>query len=103
MNNAVKYNRPGGQVRITAETDGPYLKICVIDTGIGISKEGVANLFSEFFREKREANRQVTGTGLGLSIVKRIVDFYHGRIAVVSELDKGSTFTVWLPYQRAGR
>lgn len=103
VNNAVKCNRRGGLVRITAETDGPYLKICVIDTGIGISKEGVANLFSEFFREKREANRQVTGTGLGLSIVKRIVDFYHGRIAVVSELDKGSTFTVWLPYQRAGR
>jgi len=100
--NAVKYNRYGGQVRISAEPDGPYVKISVADTGIGISKDGVSRLFSEFFREKREATSLITGTGLGLSIVKRIVDFYHGRIAVESELDKGSTFTVWLPGQESG-
>jgi len=99
VSNAVKYNRSGGQVCISAEPDGPYVKISVADTGIGISKESVGRLFSEFFREKREATSLVTGTGLGLSIVKRIVDFYHGRIAVDSELDRGSTFTVWLPCQ----
>ena len=76
------------------------MKISVADTGIGISKEGMGRLFTEFFREKREENSLVTGTGLGLSIVKRIVNFYHGRLDVESELDKGSTFTVWFPSHR---
>lgn len=102
VSNAVKYNRPKGQVRISAEPAGPYVKISVADTGIGISKDGLGRVFSEFFREKSEATSLITGTGLGLSIVKRIVDFYHGRITVESELDKGTTFTVWLPGQGAG-
>jgi len=102
VSNAVKYNRPGGQVRISAEPDGPYVRISVADTGIGIGQEGLSRLFSEFFREKREETTLITGTGLGLSIVKRIVDFYHGRIAVESKLGKGSTFMVWLPCQESG-
>ena len=97
VSNAIKYNRHGGRVRISADQQGPFVKISVADTGIGISKEGVGRLFTEFFREKREENSLVTGTGLGLSIVKRIVTFYHGRIEVESELDKGSTFNVWFP------
>jgi two-component system phosphate regulon sensor histidine kinase PhoR len=96
VDNAVKYNRHGGHVRISAEREAPYVRISVADTGIGISKEGIRRLFTEFYREKREENSLIPGTGLGLSIVKRIVDFYHGRIAVESELDKGATFTVWL-------
>ncbi|MBD3174085.1 MAG: sensor histidine kinase, partial [Armatimonadia bacterium] len=67
------------------------------DTGIGISEKGQAQLFSEFFREKRTENQLTTGTGLGLSIVSRIVDFYNGRVEVESELNEGSTFSVWLP------
>lgn len=101
VGNAIKYNKQDGCVRITAEQDGPYVRLSVADTGIGISKEGLSRLFSEFFREKKHGTRHVTGTGLGLSIVKRIVDFYHGRIEVESELGKGSTFTVWLPFKRA--
>jgi len=97
VNNAIKYNRKGGTVWIKAGREGHYLRTSVRDTGVGISQEGLERLFSEFFREKREENRYVTGTGLGLSIVRRIVDFYHGRIEVESELNKGSTFTVWLP------
>jgi len=99
LSNAIKYNREGGQVRISAEQEGPYVRISVSDTGIGISEEGLSRLFTEFFREKSEATSLITGTGLGLSIVKRIVDFYHGRISVESELDHGTTFTVWLPCQ----
>lgn len=99
VDNAVKYNKPGGRVVIAAECSGSYVKVSVADTGIGISKESRHRLFSEFFREKREETSLITGTGLGLSIVKRIVDFYHGRITVDSELGKGSIFTVWLPYQ----
>ncbi|MBC7286435.1 MAG: response regulator [Armatimonadetes bacterium] len=97
VSNAIKYNKPGGNVRITAGQEGPYVRVSVADTGVGISKEGLQRLFSEFFREKRPETSRVTGTGLGLSIVKRIVDFYHGRIDVESEVGQGTTFTVWLP------
>jgi two-component system, OmpR family, phosphate regulon sensor histidine kinase PhoR len=103
VDNAIKYNKPDGRVSIAADQNGPYLKISVVDTGIGIGKEGLRRLFSEFFREKRAETSLITGTGLGLSIVKRIVDFYHGRIEVDSELGKGSIFTVWLPHQSSSQ
>ena len=99
VSNAIKYNKQDGYARISAEKDGPYVKVSVADTGIGISKKGLSQLFSEFFREKRKETKRITGTGLGLSIVKNIVDFYHGRIEVESEVGKGSTFTVWLPIE----
>ncbi len=97
VSNAVKYNRPGGSVTVTGSADGPYVRVDITDTGLGISEEGIRNLFTEFYREKRRETSQITGTGLGLSIVKRIVDFYHGRLDVQSKLDEGSTFSVWLP------
>ena len=97
VSNAIKYNREGGSVSISATPDGPFVKISVKDTGIGISEKGQAQLFSEFFREKRSENQLTTGTGLGLNIVRRIVDFYNGRVEVESVLNEGSTFTVRLP------
>lgn len=97
VSNAIKYNHPGGRVTVTGAQEGPFVKISVTDTGMGISEEGIQNLFTEFYREKRRETAQVTGTGLGLSIVKRIVDFYHGRVEVQSRLGEGSTFSVWLP------
>lgn len=97
VSNAIKYNTPGGRVTVTGGAEGPYVRLAVTDTGIGIGEEGLKGLFSEFFREKRRETSMVTGTGLGLSIVKRIVDFYHGRIDAKSHEDEGSTFTVWLP------
>jgi len=99
VSNAIKYNRPGGVVKVYAVAEGPYVRFDVADNGIGISAEGQQSLFSEFFREKRRETAQVTGTGLGLSIVKRIVDFYHGRLDVKSHEGEGSTFSVWLPRQ----
>jgi PAS domain S-box-containing protein len=97
ISNAIKYNKPGGRVTIRGACEGPYVRVSVSDTGVGISEEGLGQLFNEFFREKRPETSYVTGTGLGLSIVKRIVDFYHGRITAESKLGEGSTFTVWLP------
>ena len=97
VSNAVKYNRPGGRVSVRAEPAGAYVRVTVEDTGVGISTEGLERLFTEFFREKTSQTQMVTGTGLGLSIVKRIVDFYQGRIDVQSTLGQGSTFVVELP------
>jgi len=99
VSNAVKYNRPKGRIEITAEKEGPFVRLRFADTGIGISEEGRERLFTEFFREKSPETRHVTGTGLGLSIVKSIVDFYHGRIEVESELGTDSVFTMWLPFR----
>jgi PAS domain S-box-containing protein len=101
LSNAIKYNNPNGSVWIRAEQDRQCVKVSIADTGIGISKEGLSQLFSEFFREKRANTRGIQGTGLGLSIVKNIVDFYHGRIEVQSELGKGSVFTVYLPFRQS--
>ncbi|MGQ9730914.1 MAG: ATP-binding response regulator [Candidatus Zipacnadales bacterium] len=100
VSNAIKYNRPPGKVNIVIEREGPYVKVSVADTGVGISEEGLQKLFREFFREKTSATKHIIGTGLGLSIVKRIVDFYHGRVEVQSTLGQGSTFSVWLPFKR---
>ena len=97
VSNGIKYNRPGGSVTVRARDGGYYLHLEVIDTGIGIPPDALPRLFSEFYRVKRPETAGITGTGLGLSIVKKIVDSYHGRVEVQSELDRGSTFTVCLP------
>ena len=100
VSNAIKYNHAGGTVTVRGAAEGAFVRLSVTDTGIGISQEGLEQLFSEFFREKRRETSRITGTGLGLSIVKRIVDFYHGRLEVQSKVGEGSTFNVWLPRQR---
>lgn len=101
VSNAIKYNKPKGRVEIAAEQEGPFVTFRISDTGVGITEEAQRRLFSEFFREKRAETRHVTGTGLGLSIVKSIVDFYHGSIKVTSEVEKGSVFTVRLPFRHS--
>lgn len=97
LTNAVKYNRDGGAVHLSARTAGRYLRVDVGDTGIGIPRESIPKLFDEFYRVKRPETRGITGTGLGLSIVKRILEAHHGYVEVESELGKGSTFSVFLP------
>lgn len=97
LTNAVKYNREEGKVWVEAKVEGPYVRIDISDTGVGIPKEALPKLFREFFRLRTPETKYVTGTGLGLSIVKKIVDAHGGRVEVISELGKGSTFTVYLP------
>ncbi|MGQ9674355.1 MAG: ATP-binding protein [Chloroflexota bacterium] len=100
LSNAIKYNRPGGQVTVQASVSGPFVRIDVIDTGIGIPPEAIPRVFDEFFRVKRPETRGITGTGLGLSIVKRIIEAHHGRVELHSELDKGTTVSVYLPFTK---
>jgi PAS domain S-box-containing protein len=97
LTNAIKYNRPEGKVWVQAKVEGPYVRIDISDTGVGIPKEALPKLFREFFRLRTPETKHVTGTGLGLSIVKKIVDAHGGRVEVISELGKGSTFTTYLP------
>ncbi|MGQ9681249.1 MAG: response regulator [Anaerolineae bacterium] len=101
IGNAIKYNRPGGAVFLRGRSDEHHLYLEVQDTGLGMPKEALPRLGSEFFRVKRPETAAITGTGLGLSIVRRILDYYHGRWQVESELGQGTRFVIALPISPA--
>ncbi len=96
ISNAVKYNRDGGSVRVQLRRLDESVRIRVTDTGIGLSAEEQAKLFTEFMRIKNEHTVKILGSGLGLSTVRKIANLYEGEASVASEIGKGSTFTVTL-------
>jgi len=100
VDNAVKFNHPGGRVKVTAETekDGHYQFIHVHDTGAGIPAEHLPRVFERFYRVDRARSREVGGTGLGLAIVKHLARAHGGEAYVTSELGAGSEFSVKLPF-----
>jgi signal transduction histidine kinase len=100
IGNAIKYTPVGGRVQVSLSHGGDQLVGQVRDTGIGISAEAQARLFTEFFRAENAKAFSRQGTGLGLTIVKRIVEDAGGRIWVESEPGKGTTFTFTLPVAR---
>ena len=97
ITNAINYTPEGGRVAIGAEIDGLFVCMKVSDTGYGIPKEELDQIFKRFYRVKTEKTRLVIGTGLGLPIVKKIVETHNGHIQVQSEEGQGSTFTVCIP------
>ncbi|MDR2136909.1 MAG: response regulator, partial [Synergistaceae bacterium] len=97
LSNAFKYTKEGKvTLRVTGERQGDefWLTCVVSDTGIGIKKEDLGKLFSEYMQFDTWNNRKIEGTGLGLSICKSLVDMMGGTIEAESEYGKGSTFTV---------
>ncbi|PJF29439.1 MAG: hypothetical protein CUN52_08370, partial [Phototrophicales bacterium] len=98
LSNAIKYTPNGGTVTLSAEITTDSVIIKVQDTGMGIPKDDLPHLFEKFYRVKNDAHMQVEGTGLGLSIVKSIVENHDGTITVESEVNKGTTFFIRLPY-----
>ena len=96
ISNAIKYNHEGGSVTVEVEEGPETIQVKVHDTGIGMTREEMAKLFLEFSRIKNEKTRNILGSGLGLSILKRLAGLYGGKVAVASEPDRGSTFTVTL-------
>ncbi|HPT20879.1 MAG TPA: hybrid sensor histidine kinase/response regulator [Bacteroidales bacterium] len=97
VSNAVKYNKMGGKAEIVIDNSDSEAIIIISDTGIGITKNDVENLFTEFVRIKNEKTRNISGSGLGLSIVRKVIELYHGTINVESTPDVGTTFTIRLP------
>jgi two-component system phosphate regulon sensor histidine kinase PhoR len=97
ISNAVKYNKPGGEVWVKVREEDRNLIVQVKDNGVGIPKESLGRIFERFYRVDKGRSKKQGGTGLGLSIVKHIVNFYHGTISVRSELDKETEFTVKIP------
>lgn len=92
--NAIKYNRPGGEVGVSIETRGDTLALEVRDTGIGIAPEHHDKVFERFYRVDKSHSRQSGGTGLGLSIVKHAVQYHGGRIEIQSAPGEGTAITV---------
>jgi two-component system phosphate regulon sensor histidine kinase PhoR len=100
ISNAIKYNVDNGSVTIETTVDANYVGFHVKDTGIGMSQEHLPRIFDDFFRIEDKRTRKISGTGLGLTIAKKITDSHFGHIEVKSQPDKGSTFSVYLPYQK---
>lgn len=123
LNNAVKFTPEGGQVSLTATIDmknptgysgldiedvQPVLPPCthtlsisIADTGIGIEDKDMKHLFQPFVQLDSSLSRQYPGTGLGLALVRQMVELHGGQVSVVSEIGKGSCFTVRIPYRMA--
>lgn len=98
--NAIRYNRPGGTVRITVTEEGSELVIRVIDTGCGIPAQYRESIFQPFFRVEQSRSRAYGGVGLGLALVWEIAALHGGRVAAEQSDETGTTMAVRLP---AGR
>jgi signal transduction histidine kinase len=101
LTNANKYTPDGGSIRVSAERDGSFLRISVRDSGIGMTPEDQASLFTQFFRSASDAVRDQPGWGLGLHVTKKLVEVLGGAISVESELGKGSLFSFTQPLSEA--
>jgi signal transduction histidine kinase len=103
VSNAIRYTPRGGRIGIIGVVHGSYAALNVTDTGIGIPKEKIENVFDEFFRASNARQAVPEGTGMGLAITKRIAEMHDGTIMVRSEEGKGTIFTVTLPVFRRER
>ncbi len=97
MENAIKYNKPGGQVAVSVSRTGDKTQISVKDTGIGIESRHLDRIFERFYRVDKSRSKKVGGTGLGLSIVKHIALYHGGSVSARSEPGVGTEITVELP------
>jgi signal transduction histidine kinase len=97
VSNAHKYTPPGGHLTIAAQPEGGYVRLDVRDTGIGMTAEEQAQLFTKFFRSRHGLAQAAGGTGLGLVITRSLVDLHGGSMQVFSTADQGSTFSFTLP------
>jgi two-component system phosphate regulon sensor histidine kinase PhoR len=97
LRNAIKFNRPGGEVRLETAMAGDKVQITVRDTGIGIPSADLPRIFERSYCVDRARSRETAGTGLGLAIVKHAIEKMHGVVTVESQLGKGAAFTLRFP------
>jgi signal transduction histidine kinase len=97
LDNAIKYSDSGARVDVEIEEDDSTVTVRIRDTGVGIPKEDLNQLFERFYRVDKDRSRATGGSGLGLAISRQIVEMHGGSISVESEVDVGSVFEVRLP------
>lgn len=97
VENAIKYNKEHGWVRVTLDADHQFFTIEVADSGIGIPEESIEHIYERFYRVDKSRSREIGGTGLGLAITRNAIIMHRGSIKVVSEEEVGTTFTVKIP------
>ena len=97
IDNAIKYTKDGGEVKVILDKFEDKIRIVVKDTGIGIPKKHLDRIYERFYRVDKSRDRVMGGTGLGLAIVKHIVLSFNGTIDLESEPGKGSKFTILIP------
>ena len=98
FSNAIRYTKDNDEIQINSYIDEQYVYLEVKDTGIGIEEKDLAYIFDMFYRGTN--SRKEGGMGIGLSVVKNIIDNHGWQISVSSKKDKGSCFTVTIPYQQ---
>ena len=97
VENAIKYNKEHGWVKVTLDADHQYFTVVVADSGIGIPEESLDHIYERFYRVDKSRSREIGGTGLGLAITKNAVMMHRGSIKVESIEGEGTTFTVKIP------
>ena len=99
IDNAIKFNREKGNIRIYSQDEDGGIKIVIEDSGIGIPEKDIPRIFERFYRVDKARSRELGGTGLGLSIVKHIIELHGGNVGVESVEGLGSKFWITLPKQ----
>jgi two-component system, OmpR family, sensor kinase len=97
LTNAIHYNRPEGEIRVSTRAENGSAVLTVADTGVGLAEKDIPHIFERFYRADNSRTRADGRTGLGLAISKAIVDVHRGRIEVASQFGVGTTFTVRFP------
>ena len=97
VENAIKYNKEHGWVKVLLDADHQYFTIEVTDSGVGIPEESFAQIYERFYRVDKSHSREIGGTGLGLAITKNAVLMHRGSITVTSKEGEGTTFLVKIP------
>lgn len=99
LSNASKYSKPKSTIRVKVATSNGQVQISVIDHGIGIAEKDLNRLFQKFSRIDNELSVEAGGNGIGLYLCKQIITLHDGEINIDSEVDKGTTFTISLPWK----
>ena len=97
VENAIKYNKQNGWVRVTLDADHKNFTVMIEDSGMGIPEESMERIFERFYRVDKSHSREIGGTGLGLAITRNIILMHRGNIQVSSVVNEGTTFVVKVP------